>query len=281
MPLAPKVMVGSTEIKRAHLGSTLLFDRTAPTVAQIEAIAQVAAVFVAEPAYLFQDTAAATLVTTSGQTVGAWKDTSGLYTLTLAGSGVTYHASGGLAWVESDGNGRLEGAVPDGWSPPLLLAVAATREVDAYTIPMSIMDSTQNSDGYWVALTNGNDSGIRPRYFSGATNIDCWTAFSTALSTAYVINAIVDSSAGTARARINGSADQDADQVSNFNVGIYPGGTNHVFAVCGEGGGTPGNDPNKVFAAVVALGLPAAADRDLIDRWLAARSGAALDGVTP
>jgi hypothetical protein len=282
MPLAPKVMVGGTEIRRAYLGTTVLFDRTSPPLAEIEEIAQVAAVFVADPAYLFQDTAATTPVTAGGQSVGAWQDTSGLYTLTLVGSGVTYQESGGLAWVESDGNGRLQGPAPNDWTPDLMLAVAATAEGSGHTRPMTLADTTRISDQHNLQLTDDGKSGIRDRDFVPDPSIDCWTTFTTTTSKAYVINAVIDASSNRARARINGSADQEADTPgANQVVGIYTGETTDELCFCGEPGNTPETTANKVFAGVVAVGIPSNTDRDLIDQWLAARSGATLDGVMP
>jgi hypothetical protein len=277
MPLNPKVYLGATEIKRAYLGSTLLFDRTGPTAATIEGISGVVSVFVADPRYLYTDTAATTQVTADGDPVGAWMDTAELRTLTRVGSGVTYRDDGTHRWVESDGNGRLEGTVPDAWATPsFTAAVAAQRDTDDYRIVMAVVDSTEPADGYWFPLSHVSEDGIRPRYFTGSTNIDCWPSLSSSLSTPHVINAVEDAGANLARARLDGGADQDATQTGGFAAGLYPGGSNLVLSFFGEAGSSPQSNAARVYGAVWALGILSAADRDLIDQWLAGRSGVTL-----
>jgi len=268
MPLNPKIMVGGSEIKRAYQGTALLFDRTSPDVSIVTDIPEVDAVFVAEPAYLFTD-AGVTNVTSSGDAVQEWHSTDGNVILSRVGSGVTYQESGGLAWVESDGNGRLEGPAPTLWVPPMMMATTSwTVGTTTYFYPLVIADPSEAFEANQIQMPPDESvAGLRTRDNDGNNE----TTFTIDDGKAYVVNALIDTN--TSDVRINNSA---REQITTR----YQGNSN-VVTVLGTGDATPSNNSGRNYGFVIAVGLPSAANCDLIDQWLASISGAALDGVTP
>jgi len=283
MPLNPKVMVGGTEIKRAYQGAVLLFDRTSPDVSIVTDIPEVEAVFVAEPAYLYTD-AGVTNVTANGDAVQEWHSTDGAVVLSLVGSGVTYQESGGLAWVETDGNGRLEGAAPP-WAGDLMLAAAAEAAAATYVIPVSMAEPEANLNGMWLTLTDdGTDrSGLRVvHYMNSGDNYDATTTFAIAPDTAYVIVGLSEPTQSRVRGAINNEPYQEPTNDKDTTSNVWPAGSaSQVLTIGGEGGSTPGNQASRVYGFVVAEGIPSTEDIGGIKDWLAAISDVDLSAGTP
>lgn len=267
MPLLTKLRMGSASPRRAYLGSTLVLgsSRADPTLANVVAIPQVVAVFVADPAYLYRDDGKVK-VATGGDSVRQWRCAAGSgLVLARAGSGVTYETDGTRSWVQSKGRGRLQGSNPSRWSPDMMMAVAA-RNTAASAYGYFFTHAAPTHPFYsnsCVLVTRGSRSGFRGR----SNSIDEESGFSIEVNVDYVINAMMTSRVG-ASVRMNGSSDRTVN-------GLWSTGDGNV-AVLGINDSTPESSAGRVYGAVLTQGLPSVGDRDLVDQWLASLCEAKL-----
>jgi len=273
MPRLDKAYLGGVEIKRVYLGATPVVDTTAsaPTHADIEAIPEVAAVFVADPAHLFTDAGVAN-VTADGDAVQQWHDSNGSgVVLGATGTGAVYHNDGSRQWVAGDGTTRLvEGTIPNAWKPSMTMTVAGSVGTDAGN-PHLVWLGDPN--GHPASLTVGQDPDENgcfawSRTFGGGDFVQDSVTFTA--GAIKVAQGIFDSGQGTALRVNNGVA------TPFQNTALYAGDTIDKFAFFGRDSDNPDNWSGEIFAVVVTVGIPSNADQDKIATFCGNQAGLSI-----
>jgi hypothetical protein len=262
-----KLMLGASAVQRAYLGATQVYDSASgPTLADVEAVPEVEAVFLARPGDLF--VSGGGNVAALDDLVAEWRSTGGGYTLTATnGTGIYWKNDGDFDRVKFENAGHLElTATPDGWAPPMLLAAAFVPESDYGTVAASCADGAVDDHYSRIYAEPGVPIvGFETRV--GNANVYTSGDGGSVTATGRVVLATLDG--GTATARVDG-----VDYAATAD--LYAGRTGDVFAVGGLSDTTPFSGKGAVAAVVVTDGLPSTADRDTIEQWLASLVGVSL-----
>jgi len=263
-----KLMLGGVEIERAYLGSTVVLDSATPTtatLADVEAVPEVEAVFLARPEDLF--VSGGGNVAALDDVIAEWRSTNGTHTLTQRnGTGIYWKNDGSFDRVafESGNNGHLElNPTPDNWIAPMMLAAAILPETH-YGLDAVTLAQTSSSQYYTRVYAEPGIPLVGVQTRTGGSNIENsgdQTGFD---ASARVVLVTLDN--GTAMARVDGT---DYPATSN----LYGGGADALLAIGGLSDDTPFSGRGAVAAVVVTDGVPSTADRDTIEQWLASLVG--------
>jgi hypothetical protein len=229
------------------------------TLADVEGIPEVEAVFLARPGDLF--VSGGGNVAALDDLVAEWRSTDGNTVLTATnGTTIRWKDDGAVDRVKFSGDGHLElDPTPDTWKPPMLMASAFIPDPSLGTTPACLADST--IDDYYTRIyaqpglplvgveTRIEGSNI---YHSGDEG-----AFD---SSERVVVATFDG--GAATARVDG-----VDYAPTAD--LYSGITSDIFSIGGLSDSTPTTANGAVVAVVMAVGVPSAADQTTIEQWLA------------
>lgn len=260
-----KLMLGASEVSKAYLGATQFYGGGA-TLADVEAIPEVEAVFLARSVDLF--VSGGGNVAALDDLVAEWRSTDGGTVLTATnGTTIQWKNDGTVDRVKFSRAGHLElNPTPDTWQPPMLMASAFIPDPSEGTTPACFADA--NVDDHYTRIyaqpglplvgveTRIQNSNI---YYSGDQG-----AFN---SSERVVVTTFDGGAATAR-------------VDGFDYAptadLYSSRTSDIFSIGGLSDSTPTTAAGAVVAVVMAVGVPSAADQTTIEQWLAGLVGVSL-----
>jgi len=264
-----KLMLGASAVQRAYLGASAVYDNASgPTLADVLAIPEVDGVFVPEPAYTYTD-AGTTPVSADGDLVQELHCAAGSgVVLALAGSGLTWHTDGSRQWLDGNGTGMLAGSAKETWAPGFFMAVGARNTTTNFARIFTVGSPTEGDKQHYLA---SNPSEPNIGYLGLDGNGASWSSPGAgAIGAGDDVVILAEIAGGSATATVNG-----ATQSPNSHV--YGGAASDEISLLGRNdqtGRTP--DAGRVYGAVVASGIPSAADRDTIQQWLASRAGVSL-----
>jgi len=234
-------------------------------LADVQAIPEVVAIFAPDPATLYTD-AGTTNVAVDGDAVQEWHCAQGSgVVLALSGSGITYESDGSFIRVESNGDGTLQGDIPDTWDTPMLLA-AAFQAPNDFAPVFGVTNPNTDDEANYVAINP-------PEPNVGAL---AWTPNGSGWSSAGAVAAADTPFVVQGAFTTNSVARVDGVDQSAY-AEVAPVSADSIAAMFGfVRSGSDIDPPSTVYGAVICDGIPSAADRDVIDQWLASLCGVTL-----